>query len=99
MARSLGEKETGSRAASPIWLGFMKQVLANEPVRQFQVPTGVVFARGECFKEGKVPREDTGNSDEIAWSSAPDGTGIPRKSERTQRGTVTGMDQFFKSTM
>ncbi len=99
MARSLGEKETGSRAASPIWLEFMKQLLADEPVRQFQVPTGVVFARGECFKEGKVPPEDTGNSDAFAWSSAPDATAVPRKSERLQRGTVTGMEQFFKSTM
>lgn len=98
MARSLGEKETGSRAASPIWLGFMKRLLENEPVRQFQVPEGVVFARGECFKEGWVPPEDTRDSDEIAWSDALDSF-LPRKPARPQRGTVTEMEQFFKSTM
>ena len=28
----LGKGETGSRAASPIWLGFMKEVLKDKPV-------------------------------------------------------------------
>ena len=43
--RSLGNGETGSRAASPIWLGFMQKILEKEPVRVFQVPEGVVFAK------------------------------------------------------
>lgn len=42
---SLGANETGSRAASPIWLAFMKAVLDGKPVRAFQVPDGVVFAK------------------------------------------------------
>ena len=42
---SLGKGETGSRAASPIWLGFMKQILDGEPVKVFQAPEGVVFAK------------------------------------------------------
>ncbi|MFC1889802.1 penicillin-binding protein 1A [Thermodesulfobacteriota bacterium] len=43
--RSLGANETGSRAASPIWLDFMKQALDEEPVEDFTVPSGIVFAR------------------------------------------------------
>ena len=39
----LGKNETGSRAASPIWLGFMKKVLKDKPVRVFRVPKGIVF--------------------------------------------------------
>jgi len=43
--RPLGESETGSRAAAPIWLGFMQRVLTDKPVRGFKVPDeGVVFA-------------------------------------------------------
>jgi len=40
----LGDGETGSRAASPIWLGFMQTLLRDRPVRMFTVPEGVVFA-------------------------------------------------------
>jgi len=43
--RELGERETGSRAALPIWLDFMKKATADMPVRNFDVPDGVEFAR------------------------------------------------------
>jgi penicillin-binding protein 1A len=42
--RPMGLGETGSRAASPIWLYFMKEVLEGHPVIDFPVPEGVVFA-------------------------------------------------------
>lgn len=42
--RSLGEKETGGRAAAPIWLAFMRQALGDTPVRDFELPKGIVFA-------------------------------------------------------
>ncbi len=35
-AISLGDKETGARAALPIWLEFMQNALAGKPVEQFQ---------------------------------------------------------------
>lgn len=41
--RSLGRAETGSRAASPIWLGFMEELLADLPVEDFKPPEDVVF--------------------------------------------------------
>jgi len=41
----MGKGETGSRAASPIWLGFMERVLEGKPVQLFQAPDGVVFAK------------------------------------------------------
>ncbi|MGD8984118.1 MAG: PBP1A family penicillin-binding protein [Desulfobacteraceae bacterium] len=43
--RPMGKGETGSRAASPIWLYFMSQVLKDQPVEDFAVPEGVVFAK------------------------------------------------------
>jgi len=33
--QSLGEKETGARAALPIWMDFMRAVIANKPDEQF----------------------------------------------------------------
>jgi penicillin-binding protein 1A len=33
--RSLGEKETGARAALPIWMNFMKVAVADRPNEQF----------------------------------------------------------------
>lgn len=41
----LGRHETGSRAASPIFLYFLEQVLASRPVEFFTPPDGVVFAK------------------------------------------------------
>ena len=41
----LGKTETGAVAAIPIWLGFMKRVLANQPAQVFEPPEGVVFAK------------------------------------------------------
>jgi penicillin-binding protein 1A len=52
--RSLGKGETGSRAASPIWLGYMQKILEKEPVRDFQVPKGIVFANIDA-KTGQLP--------------------------------------------
>jgi penicillin-binding protein 1A len=41
--RPLGSQETGARAASPIWVSFMKDVLKDEPEpEEFTVPEGIV---------------------------------------------------------
>ena len=44
-ARNLGRNETGGRTAAPIFLDYMKRALRDEPVKDFAVPDGVVFAR------------------------------------------------------
>ncbi|MDD3092404.1 MAG: penicillin-binding transpeptidase domain-containing protein, partial [Methanoregulaceae archaeon] len=41
----LGKYETGSRAASPLFLYFMEKALAGTPVESFSPPEGVVFAK------------------------------------------------------
>jgi penicillin-binding protein 1A len=43
--RSLGARETGGRAALPIWVDYMGEALADRPEREFGMPEGVVFAR------------------------------------------------------
>lgn len=70
--RPLGTQETGARAASPIWVSFMKAVLNSEP-EDFSMPEGIVSysidpATGllsreesegikEYFKKGTEPKE------------------------------------------
>ena len=43
--KPLGKYETGSRAASPIFLYFMEKALAEMPVESFPIPDGVVFSK------------------------------------------------------
>jgi penicillin-binding protein 1A len=43
--KPLGKDETGSRAACPIWLDFMKTVLEGKPIKHFSVPPGIIFAK------------------------------------------------------
>jgi penicillin-binding protein 1A len=40
----LGRRETGARAALPIWSEFMQAAHASRPTRDFEVPAGVEFA-------------------------------------------------------
>ncbi len=70
--RSLGDKETGGRAAAPIWLNFMKRALAGRPITTFPLPEGITFsyidpktglrpspggeAILECFRRGTEPQ-------------------------------------------
>jgi penicillin-binding protein 1A len=65
----MGEGETGGKAAAPIWGAFMKTVLKDTPVKEYQPPssvefrkidarTGLVSASGgfvEAFKKGSTP--------------------------------------------
>ena len=68
--KSLGENETGSRVASPLWVAFMSKVLKGKPVKDFPIPEGIEFMKVdpktgevssrpeailECFKQGTTP--------------------------------------------
>jgi len=87
---SLGVSETGSRAASPIWLGFMQRLLAGKPIRVFQAPEGVVFAKIDA-KTGLLPIPE---SEETYFECFKEGT-VP--TEHSPRPDVaTEPEQFFK---
>lgn len=42
---SLGARETGGKAAAPIWLAFMYEYLKDKPAENFPVPEKIVFAK------------------------------------------------------
>jgi len=87
---SLGRFETGSRAASPIWLGFMQRVLKDKPVRTFPVPEGVVFSKIDA-ETGLLPIPE---SKETIFECFKEGT-VPTQYTK-KPGTVTDEDDFFK---
>jgi penicillin-binding protein 1A len=43
--KTLGRGEVGARAALPIWISFLEEVLKGRPVEDFPAPPGVVLAR------------------------------------------------------
>lgn len=91
--KSLGASETGSRAACPIWLQFMQTILQDKPVRVFQVPDGVVFAKIDA-ETGLLAIPE---SKETIFECFKEGT-VP--TQYTQKpGSVTESGQFFKQDM
>ena len=58
--RSLGDKETGAKAAVPIFIDFMQTALQGAPVHDFKKPPNMKFAmvRGEleAFRPGTEPK-------------------------------------------
>ncbi|MBU1341272.1 MAG: PBP1A family penicillin-binding protein [Proteobacteria bacterium] len=86
----LGKGETGSRAASPIWLEFMKNALEGKPARTFNVPEGIVFAKIDA-KTGLLPIEE---SEETIFECFKEGT-VP--TEHTQKpDTASDSEALFK---
>jgi len=90
---SLGKYETGARAASPIWLGFMQNIMQDKPVRAFQVPEGIVFSKIDA-ETGLLPIPE---SKKTIFECFKEGT-VP--TEYTQKpNKFTDPEQFFKSDM
>lgn len=52
--RTLGENETGSRAALPIFTDAMKEILKNEPSIPFRIPQNIVLKRIDA-STGQTP--------------------------------------------
>ncbi|MBW2513386.1 MAG: PBP1A family penicillin-binding protein [Deltaproteobacteria bacterium] len=91
--KSLGEGEQGARTASPIWLGFMREILKNQPIKVFQVPEGVVFAKIDA-ETGLLPIPE---SKETIFECFKEGT-VPTEYTR-KPDTVTEAEDFFKLDM
>ncbi len=47
--KTLGKDETGSRAASPIWVEFMKKYFEGRPVEDFKVPPNIIFVKIDSY--------------------------------------------------
>jgi penicillin-binding protein 1A len=47
--KSLGNYETGSRAALPVWMDFMRNIYKDKPAEDFQVPPNISFVKIDYF--------------------------------------------------
>ncbi len=86
----LGKSETGSRAASPIWLDFMQKTLEGKPARTFNVPEGIVFAKIDA-KTGLLPIKE---SEKTIFECFKEGT-VPFE-QTLKPDTASDSDELFK---
>jgi penicillin-binding protein 1A len=91
--RPLGKRETGARAAIPIWLSFMKTILNEKPIKVFTIPDGIVFAKIDA-ETGllAIPESKKTVFECFKEGSAP-------AEYTTPPGLITEQEQFFKSDM
>jgi penicillin-binding protein 1A len=66
---SLGKKETGARAALPIWLEFMKAACEGKPVEDF--PNVEPLAKVALTKQVKVDTPDSAPTEELPEAQPP----------------------------
>jgi penicillin-binding protein 1A len=89
--KPLGKDETGSRAACPIWLDYMKTVLEGKPIKLFPVTPGIVFAKIDP-ETGLLASPSSRNT---VFECFKEGTAPTRHSEtKASRST-----EFFKFDM
>jgi penicillin-binding protein 1A len=89
--RTLGKFETGSRAASPIWVNFTRDILKNKPVNVFTVPENVVFAKIDP-KTGLLAKPGDENA---VFEAFKEGTAPTETTE----GSAPTVDDFFKGDL
>ncbi len=83
--RSLGKNETGSRAAAPAWVEFMKQSLKGVPRQHFPVPDAIEF-RPIDPETGLLAPEDGSEVifEAFASGTAPTRYALERKQPKAQ---------------
>jgi penicillin-binding protein 1A len=89
----MGKGETGSRAASPIWLGFMQRVLEDKPVQVFQAPDGIVFAKIDA-DTGLLPVPESKN---VVFECFKEGTAPTTYTKRPDEARET--EDLFKKNL
>ena len=89
---SLGRGESGSKAALPIWLDFMKTALQDRPDIPFDVPEGIVTVKIDPIN-GLLARQDDPNAIMEIFRAGTEPTTVSPTS-----GSPSGTD-FYKFDM
>ncbi len=89
---SLGPKETGSQAAAPIFIAYMKEALKGTPVEQFQAGSGTVLAESGSGEAAGADDEAASHPDENFY---PDDQGLKQAAPTPQASS----QQFFKNDL
>jgi penicillin-binding protein 1A len=86
--KPLGKNETGSKAAAPIWVKFMKKALKDTPPENFPIPDGVEFVKIDK-ETGLLANSSTKDALFEVFKVGTTPTGV------SPRIDVTGGDDFF----
>jgi penicillin-binding protein 1A len=89
----MGAGETGSRAASPIWLGFMQRALEGKPVKVFETPEGIEFAKIDA-DTGLLPVPESKN---VVFECFKEGTVPTEYTKRPDEARET--EDLFKKDL
>jgi penicillin-binding protein 1A len=90
--RSLGPRETGSQAAAPIFISYMKEALKGQPVEQFPEEVKAPAARGKLDEEYFYDDEKPIDEEELFYPENDTLTGgSPKRPAPSQ--------DFFKSDL
>jgi penicillin-binding protein 1A len=84
---TLGDKETGAKAALPIWIHFMEQVLRGQPYHDFTLPEGVVKVHMDA-KSGLLAPE---NCADALWAVFKRGTEPKQYSKQGTESSLGGL--------
>lgn len=90
--KPLGPKETGGKAAAPIWLEFMRRALEGKPVKVFNAPDSVVFAKINPYTGYRISAE----SAQGVLACFKEGTGPKVPVEQKPEAPITETEDFFK---
>jgi penicillin-binding protein 1A len=88
-SRFLGYGETGSRAAAPIWVDYMRVALEGRPKRDFPVPDPIVFARIDR-KTGLLADAASGDT---VFEAFREGT-VPTQTANSKRTSIESRRQL-----
>jgi penicillin-binding protein 1A len=69
-SETLGDRETGAKAALPIWISFMAEVLKDRPYAFFDIPDDVIQARMDP-DTGRLLNEDASESVTVLIKKSP----------------------------
>ena len=94
--RPMGKGETGSRAASPIWLYFMREVLKEKPIIPFQHPEGVVVTKIDA-KTGLLASPFSKETYFQAFKKGTEPTAFSPKPDRGKPGQFFSLDMDYSS--
>ncbi len=93
---SIGKLETGSSAAAPIWVSYMKEVVKNYPIKEFEAPEGIAFVRIDP-KTGKLaaPQSKIGVYEAFKEGTEPQEIAEPQD-EEVEEGKKTQEDDVLR---
>ncbi len=83
---TLGQKETGGRAALPIWVKYMEKALKGIPILDFPVPKGIVLEEIDA-ETGYAATADTPPAFRVMEAFKPGQNPISSQPRETSSGT------------